>query len=155
VVTRVASPILVALVFASLGGWAVRAEPPIALRTDELTREEAPAVSSSHQPPVEHAVNREQELQAEDGVMHRGGPAVHERDSDTQQHASDSHRNDPDMHHHDSVTREHMNESEGMGGHSGEAVGTTSDGTTSGHSHDGMMGGRKAANPSGGMHGGH
>jgi hypothetical protein len=130
VVTRVASPILVALVFAFLGGLAVRAEPPIALRSDELAEEEAQAVSSSHQSAVEHAVNREQELQAENGVMHRGGPTAHERDFDTYPHASDSHLNDPDMHHHESVTGEHVNESEGMGG-------------------------RKAADSSGGMHGGH
>lgn len=65
-VTRVASPILVALVFAFLAGWAVRAEPPIALRAAAAAQER-------------------------DSARHDSCVDAHQRGADAHQHVSATH----------------------------------------------------------------
>jgi hypothetical protein len=114
VVTRVASPILVALVFAFLAGSAVRAEPPIALR---------------------------------------GAAAAQERDSARHDPGVDAHQRGADAHQHVSAAHERIEGVEEMGGHSDDTVSISKEGTMSGHSHEGMMGGRKGGISSDGMQG--
>jgi hypothetical protein len=166
-VKGMARPILVMVGLVFFGGWSVRAEPPIALRDDEMAEEDGPGISSSRQTDLGHVMNHEQELQGNHEAMRQGGPGTHEHDSDTHQHGADAHQ-------HDSDTGEHMTDAEGMGSHSEDMVGPTGDGNvensrmhdsetmgepgggmTSGRSHEGMMGGGKAGNSAGGMHGGH
>jgi hypothetical protein len=141
-VKGMASSILVMVGLVFFGGWSARAEPPIALRADEITEEDGPGIPSSRQPPLEHVVNNEQGLQEDQEVMHQDGPGTHEHNSDTHQHGADAHQ-------HDSGTGEHMTGAEGMGSHSEEMVGPMGDGNVE---HSRM---HKAGNPAGGMHSDH
>jgi hypothetical protein len=144
-VKKIASSILVTVGLVFLGGWSARAEPPIALRADEITEEDGPGIPSSRQPPLEQVVNHEQGLQENHEVTHQDGPDTGDHNSDTHQHGTDTHQ-------HDSAAGEHMTGAEGMGRHSEDMVGPMGDGNVE-HSRmheEGTMG-----EAGGGMHGGH
>ena len=119
------SPMLVIVGLLFLGGWSVRAEPPVTLGTDEITQEDAALGTDEI----------EQEIQEDHEAVHQHDTAEHEHGADTPQH-------DADTHQHDSGTGEHTQGSEGMGDHSRmHDMGRMGDGTKGDH------GGR--------MHGGH
>jgi hypothetical protein len=108
------SPILVMVGLVFLGGWSARAEPPVALSTDEITQEDGSDIQGSRPPFPEHARTHEQELQEDHEAVHQHDAGTHEHDADTHQH--------------DSGTGEHMMGAEGMGSHSEDMVGPMGDG---------------------------
>ena len=124
-VKGMASPILVMVALVFLGGWSARAEPPIALRADEITEEES---SGTH----EH-----------NSDTHQHDADAHQHDSDTGEHMTGaegkgSHSEEMVGHMGDeSVEHPRVHEAGAMG------------------EHEGMMGGGKAGNPAGGMHSDH